>query len=50
MVEAAFEKADDKLFANIVNNQQHVHCLSPPRTHNTYNLRPRSHNFVLPTK
>jgi len=47
------QASDDKLFASITNNREHVlHELLPPQSvasHN-YNLRPRKHHFELLNK
>jgi len=45
--------SDDKLFASITNNREHVlHKLLPPQSvaSQNYNLRPRKHHFELPNK
>jgi hypothetical protein len=45
--------ADEVLFKSIVQNQQHVlHYLLPPQSQASrkYSLRPRKHNFQLPTR
>ena len=45
--------SDDKLFASITNNREHVlHELIPPQSvaSQNYNLRPRKHHFELPNK
>jgi len=45
--------SDDKLFASITNNREHVlHELLPPQSvaSQNYNLRPRKHRFELPGK
>jgi len=45
--------SDDKLFASITNNREHVlHELLPPQSvaSENYNLRPRKHHFELPNK
>ena len=50
-VREIYEKADDKLFKNVLSNHHHVlkPLLPPPITHN-YNLRSRSHSLTLPVK
>ena len=45
--------SDDKLFASITNNREHVlHELLPPQSvaSQNYNLRPHKHHFELPNK
>ena len=43
-------KADEKLFASILNNSDHVlHSLLPPIKRHNHNLRQRPHNRNLPT-
>jgi len=45
--------ADEKLFKNIITNNQHVlHRFLPLPSHasQNYNLRPRKHNFELPDR
>jgi len=45
--------SDDKLFASITKNREHVlHELLPPQSvaSQNYNLRPRKHHFELPNK
>jgi len=45
--------SDDKLFASITNNREHVlHELLTPQSvaSQNYNLRPRKHHFELPNK
>jgi len=45
--------SDDKLFASITNNREHVlHELLPPQSvvPQNYNLRPHKHHFELPNK
>jgi len=44
-------KADTTLFRKILSNSQHVmHRLLPPVKSTPYNLRPRSHDRLLPVK
>ena len=43
-----FEKADDDLFERINTNSHHVlYQFLPPKTADSYNTRPRHHNFSL---
>ena len=49
--EALSSAADDKLFASIVSNDDHVlHRLLPQEKSTLHNLRKRKHNFRLPSK
>jgi hypothetical protein len=45
------ERADDKLFKNITDNERHLlYQLLPPKRHQQYYLRQRSHNFQIPNR
>ena len=46
------QSADKNLFKSIISNPQHVlyQLLPPVKKSNSYELRPRAHNFTLPLK
>ena len=47
--ELCCQNADDKLFHDILNNQNHVlNFLLPPIKTTTYDLRPSAHNRIIP--
>jgi len=46
-----FTDADDRLFAHVTGNSQHLlHDLLPPRHDQHYSLRQRTHNCLLPLR
>ena len=48
-IENEMNKADHVLFCKVLNNPTHVlHYLLPPIKSTTYNLRPATHNRILP--
>jgi len=49
--EELLDEADDRLFANILNNTHHVlHKFLPNNTDHRYNLRSRRHSLSLTVK
>jgi hypothetical protein len=48
-IKELYDEADENLFAKVLNNTDHVmYPLLPPQKNNTYNLRSRKHNHILP--